>query len=218
MSVIVELALPASAFQLGQILSISGERMVTLKTMVPLGERSVPFFNVSETARESFESHVRDHPTVSNLYVVNSHDGETLYGLDWEIDDDTFFASITELDGSVLEASGSSDRWVFQLRFRSHDALSTFQETCFDDNIPIDVMKIYNPTKPDAGPWYGLSPRQRKTLQYAVEMGYYSLPREISTQEIADEFGISDQAASERLRRAIETLVTNTLLLTASDE
>ena len=218
MSVIVELALPASAFQLGQILSVSGEQKVTLETMVPLGERSVPFFSVSETTRESFEDHVRHQPTVSNLHIVNSTDGETLYGLDWEFRTDTFFASVIALDGSVLEASGSSDRWVFQLRFRSHDALSTFQETCFDDDIPIDVMKIYNPTKPDAGPWYGLSPRQRKTLQYAVEMGYYSLPRGISTQEIADEFGISDQAASERLRRAIETLVTNTLLLTASDE
>ena len=46
-------------------------------------------------------------------------------------------------------------------------------------------------------------------------MGYYSLPRQISTQEIADEFGISDQAVSERLRRGITTLVTNTLLLAA---
>ena len=45
MSVIVELALPASAFRLGEILSIFGDQQITLKTMVPLGERSVPFFN-----------------------------------------------------------------------------------------------------------------------------------------------------------------------------
>ncbi|PSP49806.1 helix-turn-helix domain-containing protein, partial [Halobacteriales archaeon QH_7_69_31] len=32
------------------------------------------------------------------------------------------------------------------------------------------------------------------------------------------EFDVSDQAVTERLRRAIETLVTNTLLLTAEDE
>ena len=72
-------------------------------------------------------------------------------------------------------------------------------------------------TKPDAGPWYGLTAPQRETLMYAVEMGYYALPRQISTQEIANEFDISDQAASERLRRAIDMLVANTLLLTASD-
>ncbi|MFC7042607.1 helix-turn-helix domain-containing protein [Halonotius sp. GCM10025705] len=218
MSVIVELALPASAFRLGEILSIFEDQEITLKTMVPLGERSVPFFNVSDDTRESFEGHVRKQPSVSDLYVVNSHDGETLYGLDWDIGDDTFFGSIIGLGGSVLKASGGTDQWVFQLRFRTHDALSEFQETCFDADIPIDVLKIYNPTKPDAGPWYGLTPPQRETLTYAVEMGYYSLPRQISTEEIAAEFDISDQAVSERLRRAIETLVTNTLLLTASDE
>lgn len=218
MSVIVELTLPATSFRLGEILSIFEDQQITLKTMVPLGERSVPFFNISDGTRESFEEHVRKQPSVSDLHVVNTHDGETLYGLDWDIGDDTFFASITGLGGSVLEASGGADQWVFQLRFRTHDALSEFQETCFDADIPIDVLKIYNPTKPDAGPWYGLTPPQRETLTYAVEMGYYSLPRQISTEEIATEFDISDQAVSERLRRAIETLVTNTLLLTASDE
>jgi len=217
MSVIVELALPASSFQLGRILSIDDDVKVTLKTMVPLGEQSVPFFHITEPIREPFETHVRNHPTVSDLYVVTPHDDETLYGLDWEIDDDTFFDSVLSLGGHILEGSGDSDTWVFQLRFRSHDALSTFQSVCFDGDIPIDVRRIYNPTKPDAGPWYGLTPPQRNTLIYAVEMDYYSLPRGISTQEIADEFDISDQAASERLRRAIDKLVSNTLLLTEAD-
>lgn len=218
MGVIVELALPATEFQLGRILTMHEGLKVTLKTMVPLGGRSVPFFQIFGESHKSFEQHVRDHPTVSDLYVVNSHDDETLYGLDWKIDDDTFFDSIIKQDGHLLEASGGPDTWVFQIRFRSHDALSTFQQRCFDGDIPVDVRKIYNPTRPDAGPWYGLTTPQRETLSYAVEMGYYSLPRQISTEEIADEFGISDQAASERLRRAIETLVTNTLLLTAAEE
>ncbi|RJX47870.1 helix-turn-helix domain-containing protein [Halonotius pteroides] len=218
MGVIVELALPATEFQLGRILAMQEDVKVTLKTMVPLGGRSVPFFQISAGSHEGFEQQVRDHPTVSDLYVVNSHDDETLYGLDWEIDDDTFFDSVIEQNGHLLEASGGSDTWVFQVRFRSHDDLSTFQQSCFDGDIPVDVRKIYNPTRPDAGPWYGLTTPQRETLTYAVEMGYYSLPRGISTEETADEFGISDQAVSERLRRAVETLVTNTLLLTAAEE
>jgi predicted DNA binding protein len=216
--VIIELALPAAEFQLGRILATEGEGKVTLKTMVPLGGRSVPFFHVVDHAREAFEANVRNHTSVSNLYEVSSHNGETLYGLDWEIADDTFFDSVISLDGHILEASGGHETWVFQIRFRTHDALSAFQQVCFDGGIPIDIRRIYNPTKPDAGPWYGLTAPQRETLMYAVEMGYYSLPRQISTQEIADEFDISDQAASERLRRAIDTLVSNTLLLTASDE
>jgi len=47
--------------------------------------------------------------------------------------------------------------------------------------------------------------------------GYYSIPRQTSTQELADEFGISDQAVTERLRRAIETLTENTLIAMEED-
>ncbi|MEF8882020.1 MAG: helix-turn-helix domain-containing protein [Halapricum sp.] len=218
MPVIVELSLSATEFQLGRILSTEGGTTVTLETMVPLGDRSVPFFRVFGQAREAFEAQARDHHSVADLHVVSTHDGETLYALDWTISEGSFLDSVLSLDGHVLEARGGSDTWEFQLRFPSHSALSTFQESCFEADISINIKRIYNPTTPDAGPWYGLTTPQRETLSYAVEKGYYSLPRRSSTQDIAEEFGISDQAVTERLRRAIDTLVTNTLLLTADDD
>ncbi len=217
MSVIVELSLTAAEFQLGRILSTEGDTTVTLETMVPLGDRSIPFFRVHGAPRSSFQAQVRDHSAVSEIHVVNTHDGETLYAVDWEMNEDTFLAGVMSLGGHVLEATGGADAWVFQLRFPSHSALSEFQEYCFDADVPLDIERIYNPTRPDAGPWYGLTTPQRETLTYAVEHGYYSLPRRASTQEIAREFDVSDQAITERLRRAIDTLVTNTLLLTADD-
>lgn len=77
--------------------------------------------------------------------------------------------------------------------------------------------RIYNPTNPDSGPWYGLTPVQRATLVRAVREGYYSIPRELSTQELADSFDVSDQAVTERLRRAIASLVENTLGVAADE-
>jgi predicted DNA binding protein len=62
------------------------------------------------------------------------------------------------------------------------------------------------------GAWYGLTPRQRRTLELAVRRGYYDIPRRCTTIELADELGISDQAVTERLRRGIVTFVTNALL------
>lgn len=82
----------------------------------------------------------------------------------------------------------------------------------------MSIKHIYNPTRPDAGPYFGLTPAQREILGYAVESGYYSLPREVSTQELADEFDISDQAVTERLRRGISTLVLNSLLMESEDD
>lgn len=216
MSVIVEMSLPAEAFELGRILAVEDETSIVLETMVPLGERSVPFFRLHD-GHDSFEETVRAHPAVEDIQVVNTHDGETLYALDWQIAEDTFFEGIVAMDAHLLEATGSPRTWAFELRLPSHETLSEFQAYCTEAAIPIDITRIYNPTKPEAGPWYGLTASQRETITRAVEAGYYSIPRGTSTQVLANEFGISDQAVTERLRRAIVSLVSNTLLLTEQE-
>jgi len=218
MSVIVELALPPTEFQLGRILSVDSTATITLKTMVPLGTQAVPLFQVVGETDESFQSDIKAHEVVSDINVVNEHDDTVLYALDWNVATDTFLDRIRSHGGHLLEAAGGQDSWSMEIRFPSHDTLGAFQADCRDTQTPIDITRIFNPTKPDAGPWYGLTAPQRETLMFAVEQGYYSLPREASTVAVADEFDISDQAATERLRRAIDTLVSNTLELTATGD
>ena len=218
MSVIVELTIPSAAFELGQILRVEEPTQLTLETMVPLGGRPTPFVRIRNDARETFESSVREHPSVNDIQLVNTHEDETLYALDWEASEASLLRRILDLDAVLLSAAGTADTWGLELRFPSHEALSVFQEFYLDEDIDVSIERIYNPTKPDAGPWYGLTPPQRETLADAVSAGYYSLPRQISTQELADSFGISDQAVTERLRRGISTLVRNTLLVEEPEE
>ncbi|WP_435155835.1 helix-turn-helix domain-containing protein [Haladaptatus sp. DFWS20] len=52
-----------------------------------------------------------------------------------------------------------------------------------------------------------LSPRQQEALVVAHEMGYYRIPRETTTTEIADEMGIERRTLEEHLRRAENKLV-----------
>ena len=218
MSVIVEITVPSETFELGQILRVEGPTQIALETMVPLGGKPTPFVRIRNDARETFERSVSEHPSVNEIQLVNTHDDETLYALDWEPSEASLLRRILDLDAVLLGATGTTDTWGLELRFPTHEALSTFQEYYVDENIRVSVERIYNPTKPDAGPWYGLTVPQRETLAYAVENGYYSLPREISTQELADGFDISDQAVTERLRRGIDTLVANTLLVDEGDD
>lgn len=218
MAVILELSLPSQEFELGRILMMEDSAVINLETMIPVGERPIPFFRVYDGQQSSFESTVRDHPAVEDIQVVNSNEDETLYALDWNVSKHSFIATIQEVDGHLLDATGSPETWGFEIRFPTHDAVSTFQEMCHDEGIPLDIKRIYNPTKPDAGPWFGLTPPQREMLIRAVENGYYSIPRRTSTKGLAGQFDISDQAVTERLRRAIESLVTNTLLLTQEDK
>lgn len=213
MSVIVELRLPSDQFELGRILAMEERMSISLETMVPIGDRPIPFFRLRDGARDSFQQQVSENPTVNDIHVVNATDEQVLYALDWASAEDKFIDGIRSMDGYVLEATGSEGTWAFELRFPSHDSLAGFREHCSEAGFPIDIQRIYNPTKPEAGPWFGLTVAQREALMRAVEAGYYSIPRRCSTQDLADEFGISDQAVTERLRRAIHTLVDNTLLI-----
>jgi len=217
MSVVVELAVPSEAFQLGQILRVEEPARVTLETMVPLGGRPTPFVRVKHDTRRSFQRSVGQHQAVVHIEEVNTHDDETLYALEWDPSEDTLFRKILDMDVTLLGATGGAETWQFELRFPTHDALSEFQGYYIDHEINVVVQRIYNPTRPEARPWYGLTPPQRVTLARAVETGYYSLPRETSTIELAEQFDISDQAVTERLRRGITTLVTNTLLANEDD-
>lgn len=44
--------------------------------------------------------------------------------------------------------------------------------------------------------------KQRETIETAIRKGYYSRPRQVSLEELADQFGVSEQALAQRLSRA----------------
>lgn len=52
-----------------------------------------------------------------------------------------------------------------------------------------------------------LSEQQLETAELAVERGYYEKPREASLSELAEEFGVSKSAVSQRLSNVERKLV-----------
>lgn len=218
MSVIAHLRIPSDSFELGRIMSMDVDTTVELESMVPLGEKAIPLFSVFDHGSDAFEKRVRDHPSVDRLEVMSEHNGEIVYALDWNVGRDVFFEGIRKTHAHLLTAKGTTEAWEFELRFPNHDELSAFQEYCSNAHITLEVGRIYNPSRPGSGPWYGLTIAQRDTLVRAVEGGYYSIPRQMSTDDLADEFSVSDQAITERLRRAIIALVENTLIAQIEEE
>ncbi|WP_247009029.1 helix-turn-helix domain-containing protein [Halorientalis litorea] len=216
MSVIVELQVPSADFELGRILAVNGLSTVELESLVPTGESTVPLFWIHDATRDSFVDTVKHHPAANDAVAVDVFADRTLFTLDWDANHDHVFAGISRHDGYLLSATGTADTWDFELRFPSNEELSAFTAHCEAAQTSIEVSRVYNPTDPDIGPWYGLTDPQREAIQMAVERGYYDIPRGCTTQELADELGISDQAVTERLRRAIVTLVSHTLALAES--
>jgi predicted DNA binding protein len=211
MSVIAELQIAGSEFALGRTLEAVSGTAIELENMVPMGESPIPFFWVHDSNREEIKANLSNQQTVQNITEIDTLDGRTLYALEWTVERDELFRGIQKQNAQVLGATGTIVDWEFELRFPSHEALSDFQRYCNQEQIAISVRRIYNPTKPGTGPWFGLTPVQRETLLLATEMGYYDIPRECSTMDLAEKLEISDQAVTERLRRAIVTLASNTL-------
>jgi hypothetical protein len=212
-SVIADITVSATEFELGRILELTADERLELETMVPLGEGVVPLFVIYDQTQATFETRVRDHPSVQGVQELDRHDDERLYTLQWNDSNDHLFTAMRAVDAQLLTALGSATTWQFELRFPDRDALSQFHELCKDARVEVDLTRVYNPTKPSVGPWYGLTEHQRETLIRAVTGGYYDIPRRMSTNDLAEAFDISDQAVTERLRRAITTLTENALLV-----
>lgn len=211
MSVIAELTVPGRDFGLGRVLETVSGVTIELESMVPMGGKPIPFFWVHDPHGERFEARLAEQDIIEDVREIEALDGRTLYALDWAADTDKLFRGIRLQNAQVLSATGTPNRWEFELRFPTHDALSDFQRYCNGKGISLDVNRIYNLTRPDSGPDFGLTPVQRETLLLAVDRGYYAIPRECTTLELAEELDISDQAVTERLRRAIVTVVKNTV-------
>ncbi|MFW6003693.1 MAG: helix-turn-helix domain-containing protein [Halanaeroarchaeum sp.] len=218
MSVIASLQIPATAFELGQILAVEDATSIELESLVPTGGSTIPLFWVHQTGPDSFLDTVRRHPTVNDVSTVDVFEDRTLFRLDWDARRDAVFQALIDNEGQLLEAVGTPATWEFEIRFPSHEDLRAFDARCRDAGVAIELTRVYNPGPPTEGPWFGLTDLQREALTLAVDAGYYDIPRRRTTKELAEEIGISDQAVSERLRRAIATLTRNALLVAHDDE
>lgn len=211
MSVIVEFQIPSTDFELGRVLRVDGISSIELETLVPVGGDTVPLFWVYNSTRDSFVESINRHPVVANAAQVDEYDDRTLFTLDWDASQDHVFQAIKGNNGHLLSATGTASTWKFEVRFPYRTQLSSFSTECENAQITLDVHRIYSPEETETDPLCGLTRPQYDAIMLAMEWGYYDIPRRCTTKELADELGISDQAVMERLRRAISTVMQNTL-------
>lgn len=181
--------------------------------VVPLGKPLAPMLWVRGDAEnfDRFERALRTEGDVGGFTELDRNGERRLYSLDWAGHPNGVIGHLLETDAAVLSASGTADSWDFAIRFNTAEALSSFHERCRESDVKLEVTGVrQHHETDDTGP--GLTSQQRETLLRAYERGYYSVPREVTAVDLADEMGISDQSLSERLRRAHARLVEHSLL------
>lgn len=216
MSVITEVRIAAADFELGRLLEGNSRAAIELETLVPSGDATVPLFWVYEPIGEEFLAAVERYPAVDRTFIVDEFEDRKLIKIDWDASQDHLFECLMVNNGQILSATGLPEEWHFEFRFSDRGSLGEFQDCTENAHIDLEVTRVYNPSDPTGGPWFGLSEPQREALTLAVRRGYYDIPRGCTTVELAEELGISDQAVTERLRRAIATF--SRQALTESEE
>jgi len=117
-----------------------------------------------------------------------------------------------QLGASPMAATGSADGWERRVRFPDRDAVVEMRQRCADRDVSFRLRRLYTPGDSALEDEFGLSAEQRDALTTAERVGYFDVPRAVPLEELGEELDISGQSASERIRRGVSKLVSNTLL------
>lgn len=156
----------------------------------------------------AFERGLTTDPTVTNLVQLAETQERRLYRVNFTPtgEEVATFPEWRELDISLLDATATYEHWDVQMRVPDRDALHQYREACTERVLDFRLKAIYEESaETKAGTQ--LTDCQRTTLTTARELGYFEIPRRASLADVADQCGVSSQAASERLRRGTATLV-----------
>lgn len=213
MSVILEFTIEPDEFALGQGLDTHTGGRIDLEEVVAADEYLTPFVWVEGDDPVQLEDAIHENGYIENLTVLDTVGDRTLFRVEWSemVRSDDVLEGIKRHEATILEVHGD-ESWYFRLRFIDHQRITEFYDFCSTKEIPLRVDRVYRPTdESQAGRLFGLTSEQREALVLALESGYFATPRQTSTQVLADEFDISQQAMSDRIRRGTEKVLRSVL-------
>ncbi|KZN24674.1 bacterio-opsin activator [Haladaptatus sp. R4] len=166
-----------------------------------------PNDDVSEDELLAFDEVVETTP-------LGRASGKDVYQLTIELEDvvSDAFAPERFTASQVEPTVVMPDGWYEEKLFQNYNAFNGMRTRCEEYGIEVELISIsQNPPEDDESSEYGLTERQEEALQLAIGRGYYEAPRQVSTEELAEEMGISQPSMSSLLRRAERQLLTSAL-------
>ncbi len=211
MGTFAEFSITGLTFPWGAILDSYQSVTVEIERAVPFG---VPVYYcwIGGQGHEQASQELCDASGGCVVTLADELLGRTLVRVEKCDSQSEFFRIVDEANALVLSITGKRKRWSVTLHFPDSGTVSAFHEQCYDHGISAQLKTVYNADPRDRTSLYGLTPEQFETLREAHRQGYFEIPRETTIAELAERFEISDQAVSERLRRALTTLVGSTLV------
>lgn len=217
MTVVASIALAPSSFALGRAFEAVPDVPVTAESVVPISPATMPYFWVERADGTAVVERLREAELVADVTVLDETGSRLLLEIAWVEQPDDVLPVMHDTDAAVLDAVRQSGEWVFRLRFPAYDSLSTFNQRCRERGVDVSLKQVYR-SSTASGTRDGLTAEQREVLATALDAGYFEVPRETTLRELGDTLGISDSAASQRLRRGLSTLLSGPLRSGENDD
>ncbi|MGB9956826.1 helix-turn-helix domain-containing protein [Haloferax prahovense] len=175
---------------------------------IPVSGEPVPYFVARGRDREALDEFLDDHVNIECFESVSDGPEGRLYRCKWATHEGDIISAIRECDGIVRRMVGTRYGWSLSVYFASNELTTRFHDACLSRDIDIDVRRV-EPARLDERhpPDSDLSEKQLAALRLAFERGYFETPKETGLDDIASRLGITEQALSQRLRRALRHLV-----------
>lgn len=202
MTTMAEIRVPAETTVLAEAFERLPTLDVRMENVVATEQGEVmPFVWLSGGTEREIESALTADPTATEIRKVDSSEDEYLYKVTFVDGIHVLTEIIFECDGTILEATGRNRSWTLLLRFLERERFARAYEQFERYDFRVEILDIHTPDA-DSNGRGTLTEEQHEILREAYELGHYEVPRGTTLDSIADELGISRQAASERLRRA----------------
>lgn len=161
----------------------------------------------------TFETALETDPTVTSPRRIEETASATFYRVDFTAEgrSRSTFPRWAVDDVVLLGATGTPDGWRVRMRVPDRETLLEYREAYSARGCSFALQSLSLEQSESDGLELYLSPSQRDALISAYELGYFEIPRGISQDELGTELGISAQSVSERLRRAVSSLVESLL-------
>lgn len=156
--------------------------------------------------REALEASFETDPTLDGYErLADSRVYQTtLAGVASDV---AFYPLLVEEGGLIRDFVGDHEGWYLRTAFPDRAAYARFHEHCQAHAMDVTFERVYETDDAAGEDGLGLTRPQRELLVAALEEGYFEIPRDASLADVADELGVSQNAASERFRRAVRALV-----------
>ncbi|MDX1746536.1 MAG: helix-turn-helix domain-containing protein [Halobacteriales archaeon] len=205
MVVIVDFSVPAEQFALGRLFEVFPDIQIELERVIPVESGVIPLLWISEAEPGKVTEEIRGDPIVDDVKVLTRADERSLLQIDWDPNVNSLIGPLIRNEADLLRGEGDPDTWTFRAQFRDRDHLVTFRDACLENDVRLDVNRLYNPRMPTETDM--LSEAQTDALLMSYERGYWDIPRGTGLRTLGESLGVSDTAVSQRLRRGVKTLI-----------